>query len=137
MPFTAEAGVPYQFWFHMKAAKNQYTSDSVYVQFSDCHRREPAGDLSHRVDHGRVGDSRGQFGRGRCGMGMDRQLIWLAGGADLFATPGPQTLRIQTREDGVSIDQIVISGGTVSDDAAGGDEKRRDQGAETVTVALG
>jgi hypothetical protein len=28
-----------------------------------------------------------------------------------FATSGPQTLRIQQREDGVFIDQIVISAG--------------------------
>ena len=29
-----------------------------------------------------------------------------------FATSGPQTLRIQGREDGVSIDQVVLSRGT-------------------------
>jgi hypothetical protein len=27
-----------------------------------------------------------------------------------FSSSGPHTLRIQTREDGVSIDQVVISG---------------------------
>ena len=29
-----------------------------------------------------------------------------------FATDGPQTLRVQTREDGVSVDQIVLSPAT-------------------------
>lgn len=29
--------------------------------------------------------------------------------APIFSTSGPQTIRVQTREDGISIDQIVLS----------------------------
>jgi hypothetical protein len=36
-----------------------------------------------------------------------------------FATSGPQTVRIQTREDGLSIDQIVLSPGTYLSSAPG------------------
>ena len=102
-----------------------------------CHRREPTGDLSHRVDHGRVGDSRGQIRRGRFGVGMDRQLIWIAGGADLLRDAGAadaaHPVARRRRVDRPDSHQRRH----LSDDCAGGDEKRRDQGSETVTVALG
>ena len=35
-----------------------------------------------------------------------------------FATTGPQTIRIQRREDGISIDQIVLSPAHVPDRVA-------------------
>jgi hypothetical protein len=37
-----------------------------------------------------------------------------------FATTGPQTVRIQTREDGFAIDQIVLSPGAFLNTAPGG-----------------
>jgi hypothetical protein len=36
-----------------------------------------------------------------------------------FQTTGPQTLRVQTREDGLAIDQIVLTGTTVIDQSPG------------------
>lgn len=119
IPFTAEAGVPYQFWFHMKAAKNQYTSDSVYVQFS------AATDASRQPVY-RIGSTRAasviledRSGAGVSGWGWTDSSYGSLAAPIFFATPGPQTLRIQSREDGVSIDQIVISGGTYLTTAPG------------------
>jgi hypothetical protein len=37
----------------------------------------------------------------------------------VFAASGPQTLRIQVREDGVSLDQIVLSASTFASSAPG------------------
>src|SRR5436190_13636620 len=36
-----------------------------------------------------------------------------------FAASGPQTIRVQIREDGLSVDQIVLSAGTYSKSAPG------------------
>jgi hypothetical protein len=36
-----------------------------------------------------------------------------------FAAPGPQTIRIQTREDGLRFDQIVLSSGAYLSSAPG------------------
>ena len=42
-----------------------------------------------------------------------------------FDVTGPQTLRIQTREDGFRIDQIVLSAGTYLTSSPGRAEERR------------
>ena len=119
IPFTAEAGVPYQFWVHMKAAKNQYSSDSVYVQFST------ATDASRQAVY-RIGSTTAasviledRSGAGVSGWGWTDSSYGSLAAPIFFATRGPQTLRIQSREDGVSIDQIVISGGTYLTTAPG------------------
>jgi hypothetical protein len=110
--FSAEAGVPYQFWFHIKAQNNLLASDSVYVQFST------ATDASRQPVY-RIGSTKAASvilengsGAGISGWGWTDSSYGSLAAPIYFATPGPQTLRIQTREDGVSIDQIVISGGT-------------------------
>jgi hypothetical protein len=110
--FSAEAGVPYHFWFHMKAPNNLLSSDSVYVQFST------ATDASRQPVY-RIGSTKAASvilengsGAGISGWGWTDSSYGSLAAPIYFATPGPQTLRIQSREDGVSIDQIVISSGT-------------------------
>ena len=111
VPFAADAGVPYQFWFRMKAPNNANTSDSVYVQFSGATNASrqsifamgSASAASVILENG--------SGAGLAGWGWADSAYGSLAAPIYFAAPGPQTLRIQTREDGVSIDQIVVSAG--------------------------
>jgi len=109
--FSAEAGVPYQFWFHMKAQGNLLASDSVYVQFSTATNasRQPV----YRIGSATAASVILENGTsaGISGWGWTDSSYGALAAPIYFATPGPQTLRIQSREDGVSIDQIVISAG--------------------------
>jgi hypothetical protein len=96
----------------MKAPNNLLSSDSVYVQFST------ATDASRQPVY-RIGSTKAASvilengsGAGISGWGWTDSSYGSLAAPIYFATPGPQTLRIQSREDGVSIDQIVISSGT-------------------------
>jgi hypothetical protein len=93
----------------LRASGNAAGNDSVYVQFSGA------------VDGGgsplyRIGTTNGAAvilqdftGAPISGWGWNDNG-WAAFGADLyFASTGTQTLRLQPREDGVSVDQIVLS----------------------------
>ena len=111
VPFSAEAGVPYSFWFRMKAQNNATASDSVYVQFSGATNASrqsiyPVGSTTAAsviLENG--------SGAGLSGWGWTDSSYGSLAAPIYFAATGPQSLRIQTREDGVSIDQIVISAG--------------------------
>jgi len=112
VPFTADAGVAYHVWFHMKAQGNSIASDSVYVQFSnatDVNRQRVYAIGSTRAASVILEDG---TSAGISGWGWTDSGYGSLAAPIYFATPGPQTLRIQSREDGVSIDQIVISGST-------------------------
>jgi hypothetical protein len=111
VPFSATAGVPYHFWFRMKAQNDAIASDSVYVQFSGAANANqqpiyPVGSTTAAsviLENG--------SGAGLAGWGWTDSSYGSLAAPVYFTTSGPQTLRIQTREDGVSIDQIVISAG--------------------------
>jgi hypothetical protein len=111
MTFTAEAGRPYRLWIRSKADGNGWANDSVFVQFSQS--RNAAGAAVFRIGTTAATDYNLESCRdcGLSGWGWEDNG-WGAGvaGAPIyFATSGPQTIRIQTREDGLSIDQIVLS----------------------------
>jgi hypothetical protein len=84
-------------------------SDSVYVQFSGAvnashqpiYRLTEASAASVILENG--------SGAGIAGWGWADSAYGSLASPIYFAVSGPQTLRIQTREDGVSIDQIVLS----------------------------
>ena len=107
--FEAGSGVPYYVWLRMKAAGDSNTNDSLYLQFSG------AADSSG-VSLYKIGTTSGMAvvlekcdGAGRLGWGWN-DSGWCEPGAPIyFKTAGPQTLRVQQREDGIMFDQIVIS----------------------------
>ena len=107
--FRAAAGVPYYIWFRMQAESNSYSNDSVYVQFSGAvtasgsalARIGSTSALSFILEQGR---DQGVSGWGWTDSGWDAVAAPV-----YFQTPGEQTIRLQPREDGVRIDQIVIS----------------------------
>lgn len=107
--FPAYAGQPYHLWIRSKSLNNAVSNDSVYVQFSDS--VTDTGASVHRIGTasaeavvlqactGAVEAGWGWSDNGWCG----------AGKAIYFQTTGTHTVRVQVREDGLSIDQIVLS----------------------------
>jgi hypothetical protein len=110
--FDADAGKPYHLWLRMKADNNSWTNDSVWVQFSGA--VDAAGNAVNRI-----GTASGTWvsleecsGCGEQGWGWQDNAYGSPGdlGAPVvFAASGRQTIRIQVREDGMKIDQIVLS----------------------------
>lgn len=117
--FNAAAGVAYHFWLHMRAVGDSYSNDSVWVQFSGA--TTAAGSPLYRIGTtsamGVVLEE--GYGAGISGWGWNDSGYGTLGDPIYFATSGPQTVRIQQREDGVRIDQIVISAERYLNDAPG------------------
>lgn len=109
--FQAAAGVPYRFWIRMRAADDSWANDSIFVQFSG--RVDPAGAAVDRIGSssamGVVLEDGG--GVGVLGWGWTDGGYGTLGGPVYFQANGEQRIRIQQREDGLRIDQIVISAG--------------------------
>jgi hypothetical protein len=108
--FSAKANVPYRLWLRGRAQNNSYNNDSVYIQFS--------GSVTNTgTPVNRIGTTEavavvledctgcGVHGWGWQDNGYGVDVL----GPPLYFTAGQQTMRIQTREDGISIDQIVLS----------------------------
>lgn len=109
--FDAVAGQPYRLWMRARADGNVYTNDSLFVQFSN-------STTSNGTPIYRIGTtSAAEYnledcsGCGLAGWGWQDNGwgVGVLGPAIYFDTTGPQTLRLQNREDGLSIDQIILS----------------------------
>jgi hypothetical protein len=105
--FFAQAGTGYRLW--MRGRGPDYASDSVSVQFSGS--TASSGDPVYRI-----GSSDATFYSvegcdycGRSGWGWQDNGWDGSGSLIYFAESGPQTLRLQRRQDGIAIDQIVLS----------------------------
>jgi hypothetical protein len=110
MTFSAQGGTAYRLWLRGKAQNDFWGNDSVFFQFSDS------------VDQGaavyRIGTTSATTinledcsGCGLSGWGWQDNGwgVGVMGPLIYFANTGTHTLRIQVREDGLSIDQIVLS----------------------------
>jgi hypothetical protein len=109
--FDAEAGRPYRLWMRGMAERNDWTNDSAHVQFSGS--VDAAGTPTYRI--GTTASTlyllESCSGCGLAGWGWEDNG-WgtgVLGPVVYFATTGTQRIRIQNREDGLSIDQIVLS----------------------------
>ena len=112
LTFSVIAGVPYHLWVHGRADGDDWDNDSVYVQFS-------GSVTASGVEIFRIGtDSATTVNLEECkGCGLKKRWAWqdngwgrgVLGPHIYFAESGTQTLRVQTREDGLSIDQILLS----------------------------
>jgi hypothetical protein len=119
MTFDAPANTPYRLWLRLRAGSNSKWNDSVWVQFSDAL-------VDGRAVY-RTGTTSGLLvnlercsGCGHSGWGWHNTAYWLQQPTVVsFGTSGTHTIRIQTREDGVEIDQIVLSPGTYLSSAPG------------------
>jgi hypothetical protein len=110
--FSAVAATPYTLWFRMQALNNDKFNDAVWAQFSDAQiggaSAYPIGSASGLLVNLATDSSAVSLQ----GWGWQHSSYWLLQPATVtFATSGTHTLRIQTREDGVQIDQVVLSPG--------------------------
>jgi PKD repeat protein len=109
LTFNAQAGLGYHLWVRSRAQANSFNNDSFYVQFDGSVTN--TGTAVNRIGTtsglavvlqdctGAALASWGWNDDGWCGLGSPI----------FFQTSGPQTIRIQQREDGMFIDQIVLS----------------------------
>jgi hypothetical protein len=111
LPFSAEAGRPYRLWLRGRAENNQWSNDSLFVQFSGT--VTATGAPTYRI--GTTGSAtlilEDCSGCGVSGWGWQDNGYGtgVLGPVVYFAESGLQTIRLQPREDGISIDQIVLS----------------------------
>jgi len=114
MTFNAQAGIPYRLWIRGKAQNDFYGNDSVFVQFSGS--VTSSGAATYRIGTTSATDYNLEdcSGCGLQGWGWQDNGwgVGVMGPVIYFATTGTQTIRIQNREDGLSIDQIVLSPST-------------------------
>jgi hypothetical protein len=119
--FNANAGTAYTLWLRMKALNNSKLNDSLWVQFSDAlasgspiYPLNTTSGLDVNLATDATGNSLNQWGWQNTGY-------WLSQPTTVtFATSGTHTMRIQIREDGVQLDQIVLSSARYLNTAPGG-----------------
>jgi hypothetical protein len=111
LTFQAEAGKGYRLWLRGKALSNSYSNDSVFVQFAGS--VDAAGVPTWRIDStdGSTVILEDCSGCGLSGWGWADNGYGtnVLGPLVYFAATGPQRLRVQMREDGLGIDQVVLS----------------------------
>ena len=111
MTFGAQAGRAYHLWIRSTALTNSTYNDSVYVQFDDSVTSGGAAQYRIGTTSGAAVVLQDYTDAPINGWGW-QDNGWGAGvlGSNLyFANDGTHTIRIQAREDGISIDQIVLS----------------------------
>lgn len=111
LTFTADAGKPYRLWLRSRAQNNYYANDSVHVQFSSS--VDASGTPAWRIGTSQsaeivLEDCNG-CGLENWGWQDNGWGVGVLGPTIRFATSGTHTIRIQRREDGVVLDQIVLS----------------------------
>jgi len=114
MTFFANAGQPYRLWIRGKAEGNSPYNDSVHIQFSGS--VTSTGASTYRIGTGSSTEYNLEdcFSCGVQGWGWQDNGwgVGILGPSIYFQSTGTQTIRIQEREDGISIDQIVLSPST-------------------------
>lgn len=111
MSFYAVAGNPYRLWMRAKAQNDSPYNDSVFVQFSGSVDNTGAPVFRIGTSDATTYNLEDCLGCGLQGWGW-QDNGWGAGvmGPPIyFSSTGPQTLRVQVREDGMMIDQIALS----------------------------
>ncbi|HKP87841.1 MAG TPA: PKD domain-containing protein [Blastocatellia bacterium] len=121
MTFTAQAGIPYHLWVRGKAQNNSPYNDSAHVQFSDS--VSAAGAPVYRIGTTSSAEMNLEdcSGCGLAGWGWQDNGwgIGVMGPNIYFQASGQHTIRVQVREDGLSIDQIVLSPSTYLNSSPG------------------
>jgi Putative Ig domain len=117
--FQAEAGMAYHMWIRGKADKNAWANDSIYVQFSGT--VDAVGAPLNRIGTTSAAALSIEDGTsaGLAGWGWADDSYGGFAKPIYFAASGPQTIRVQVREDGLSLDQIVLGAMTYAAAAPG------------------
>ncbi|MCU1383158.1 MAG: hypothetical protein JWL71_1855 [Acidobacteria bacterium] len=111
LTFTANAGVPYRLWIRAMAQKNSFNNDSVWVQFSDSvdQHGQPLWRIGTASATPITLEDCTNCGLSGWGWQDNGFGVSVLGPVVRFAASGPHTIRIQRREDGISIDQVLLS----------------------------
>jgi hypothetical protein len=111
LTFSASAGKPYRVWLRGRAQNNRYANDSVHLQFD--RSVSATGTARWRIGTTTAtaivledASGAGLLGWGWADNGYGVNVL---GPVVYFGQGGTQRLRIQVREDGLSIDQVVLS----------------------------
>jgi regulation of enolase protein 1 (concanavalin A-like superfamily) len=108
--FNAKAGLSYTLWLRLRAKGNSKWNDSVWVQFSDAHVNGSPKYMTGTTDGLLVNLATNAAASSLNDWGWVNGAYWLSQPASVtFGSTGTQTLRVQVREDGVELDQIVLS----------------------------
>jgi PKD repeat protein len=119
--FSADAGKQYRVWLRLRARNNQKANDSVWVQFSDSLVNGSAMYRMNSTSGLLVNLATTASASSLQAWGWKNNAYWLSQPtAVTFATTGTHTMRIQIREDGVELDQIVLSPVRYFSNAPGG-----------------
>jgi endonuclease/exonuclease/phosphatase family metal-dependent hydrolase len=108
--FTAQAWVKYRVWVRARATNDSKWNESVWLQFSDS--LNASGSTAYRIGSasGILLNLEQCSGCGVSAWGWTGGAYWVSANNQVqFSTAGTKTVRVQTREDGVRIDQIVLS----------------------------
>jgi len=111
LTFDATAGVGYRLWLRGRATADNWANDSAFIQFGDS---VDASGLP-RYQIGTTDATNFNLeecsGCGIQGWGWEDNGwgVGVTGPLVYFATTGTHTIRIQVREDGLAIDQILLS----------------------------
>jgi phosphatidylserine/phosphatidylglycerophosphate/cardiolipin synthase-like enzyme len=111
MTFVAEQGVPYRLWLRGKATSNSWSNDSTWVQFNDSVNQSgtPLYQIGTSSAANVTIEDCTSCGLSGWGWNDNATGAGVLGPQIFFASSGEHTVRIQVREDGLSIDQIVLS----------------------------
>jgi endonuclease/exonuclease/phosphatase family metal-dependent hydrolase len=142
--FTAPSYTTYHVWLRMRATNDSKWNDSVWVQFSDA--IDTNGSAAYRIGttSGLLVNLERCANCGVSGWGWQDKGYWVSQGAlVMFGARGSHTIRVQTREDGVQVDQIVLSPATYLSQPPGQSTNdstilaRSTDGGSTTTTASG
>src|SRR4051794_5871174 len=112
LSFAADGGVPYHLWIRGKAFRDSTSNDSVWVQFSDSVNASGAATYPIGSTAGATVILSDCSGCTVQGWGWNDNGFPAMGPQIVFASSGTHTVRVQPREDGFEIDQIVLSPST-------------------------
>ncbi len=108
--FTAQASTPYHVWLRMRAVGDSKYNESVWVQFNDAVNGSGAPIFRSGSTSALLVNLENCTGCGVSGWGWQDDAHWMGQSPIVrFPSTGTHTIRIQIREDGVQVDQIVLS----------------------------
>jgi HKD family nuclease len=108
--FTAYRGTAYHLWVRLRAQGNSLGNDSVHVQFGGS--IDSLGSPTWRIGTASSAEivlQNGTNDTAVAGWGWSENGWNGLGPHIYFAADGPQTVRVQQREDGAIVDEIVLS----------------------------
>jgi hypothetical protein len=117
--FTAQAGIGYRLWMRGKADANSTNNDSAWVQFSNSVDDKGTPVFRIGTTSATMFNLEECTGCGLSAWGWNDNLFGGLGPLIFFANSGTQTIRVQLREDGLAIDQIVLSPQTYLNNSPG------------------